>query len=718
LCSGLFVSDAPPFEHWLDGERRRLCALVVRSGWAAAQASQERRHAGDVARYTRFAVSLSEFDESAIRRAMHLLAGVGERAAALGIYEQFAAKLKSELNVEPSAPTRLIASDLRTSEPAASPVVIDQLPRLPAPPNDDLTGTVARERGEWLVDDPHPALDHTESRGRRRLRWRMPAAAAAAALALVVAARLAPSASMALDPRRVRVEMFVNQSGDPRLDSLATRATFDARDAVVRLENVMLVAPETGDARDDRAGTIIRGRLRLEGDALEMHADVIDRAAGTIVRAIAQRFPVSPPDRSMDRAAFIERLRAAVATALYPGWGTALSQPPSYGAYRLFVDGMRSIKLERHDAALAGFRRAFDEDSTFTAAGLLAAMELYQLKRFAAAESVVAVIGSREETLPEVDRHLLEWMVRSLQGDHIGARAEMEAITRVAPSAELAWLQLAIDNVETARPREALDALDHIDRSSDFGEGWASYWATRIEALHLLGDHTRELAVAREGLHRHPDLKVLANYELRALAALGRTGEIGPIVRSLRSISSDAGFDAPLAMRQAALELAAHGHPDLARDLLQQTLAWYGAQPEVARRSLSQRLGYARTLYLADVRGDARAIYDSLLREYPSCLDCVGAIGVLAARDRDIATARANSDTLARVSGRFLFGRSAMWRSRIAAAGGDADAATALVQAAFSSGAEFNVMTHTDADLLGVRVHPDSIYRRLVRAER
>ena len=59
----------------------------------------------------------------------------------------------------------------------------------------------------------------------------------------------------------------------------------------------------------------------------------------------------------------------------------------------------------------------------------------------------------------------------------------------------MAWLQLAIDNVETARPREALAALDHVKETADLTEGWASVWATHAEALHLLGDHERELAV-------------------------------------------------------------------------------------------------------------------------------------------------------------------------------------------------------------------------------
>lgn len=130
------------------------------------------------------------------------------------------------------------------------------------------------------------------------------------------------------------------------------------------------------------------------------------------------------------------------------------------------------------------------------------------------------------------------------------------------------------------------------------------------------------------------------SYELRALAALGRTGELEAAMRSLAA-------DAPAMMRQVAQELAAHGRADVARVVLRRTRAWYEARPESERASLAYQVGYARTLFLSDDRAAARKTFESLLRAYPRCLDCIGSIGVLAARDHDTATA---DSTVARLA--------------------------------------------------------------------
>lgn len=194
------------------------------------------------------------------------------------------------------------------------------------------------------------------------------------------------------------------------------------------------------------------------------------------------------------------------------------------------------------------------------------------------------------------------------------------------------------------------------------------FWATRAEALHLFGDHERELAVVREGMTRHPELRVLVSYELRALAALGRTGELEAAMRSLAA-------DAPAMMRQVAQELAAHGRADVARVVLRRTRAWYEASPESERASLDYQVGYARTLFLSDDRAAARKAFESLLRAYPRCLDCIGSIGVLAARDHHTATADSTVARLATSTRPFLFGRHLLWSARIAGARGDRELA-------------------------------------------
>jgi len=371
---------------------------------------------------------------------------------------------------------------------------------------------------------------------------------------------------------------------------------------------------------------------------------------------------------------------------------------------------MREIKREHHADAIASFRRAFAEDSSFTAAGLLAGMELYQVRRFAAADSLAQAITRRGNTLRPLDERLLEWLTLSLRGDRIGARAAMQIVVALAPKADLAWLQLAIDNVETARPSEALIALDHIDVNADFGEGWVAYWATRIEALHLLGEHARELAVARDGLSRHPELRVLAVYELRALAALGRVDELNARIQTLPT-RTDSATATESTVRQVAQELNAHGKSEAAERLLERLASSYsrlenGSQPS------SDPLSMARTYYLAGDYTKALPVYDSVFRAHPRCLDCIGMLGVMAARRGDRVTAELHARALSEkdiTTRRYQFGRAFVWRARIANLLGDRSSAASLLSAAFANGFEYDVMMHTDPDL--ARLNPDSIYR-------
>lgn len=677
LLAGLFVSDAPAFEHWLDAERSRVRDVVRRSAWLAADEALVAGDAGRVVTIVRFAVGLSTFDETAIRRAMQLLASAGERAAAIALYERFAAEMLAELGAEPSGATRGVAEALRCTRDEAI---------APAP----------------VADPPARTRTSTTRRAPRAV-----LTAGVVLVAITAAAGIAGSVPGAMDPRRIRVDAFENASGMPALDTLAAVAATRVRDELLHVDQAQLVSRA---ATDDRAGTVVRGSLRHQSGEFQFHGEVVDRSTGTVLRSVS----LASRDADWLVAAAADRLNAAVATALYPGWGTAVSQPPTYAGYRLFLDGMRSVKRERHDSAVAAFTRAFGADSSFTMAGLLAATELYQLKRYASAESLAVAIARHRAELPAVDARLLEWIELSLRGDRIGARGAMRAITQLVPSSDLAWLQLAIDNVETGRPADALDALDHIDRDAAFGDAWPSYWATRAEALHIAGDHEHELAVVRDGLRRHPEMRVLENYELRALAALGRVHDVEEGVRALASAPGSGGVDRATTMRQVAQELAAHGQPAAARAMYDRVRELYASASRRDSVPLATQVGLASTLFLADDRAGARAAFEALRRQYPHCLDCNGALAVLAARDGDRAFADSVASRLARARGPYLFGRQYLWQARIVAALGRVPEASRILNTAFDAGSEFDVLTHADPDLR--RLRPDSIYRVFARA--
>ena len=689
LAAGLFVSDAPGFDDWLAEERARVRSLVRASAWAEAERLAAIPNPMEAVAVARQALALSELDESALRKAMRIAGSVGDASAAVAMYDAFATALRRELDAEPSAETTATLERIRSQA------------LLAASASDAPTGEIVVVRHNTVSSPVNSTVWH-----RRPRRTRLVVAAATVIFALAAGAKLAPSAPASLDARRVRVAELVNESATPALDTLARDAISAIRASLLRVDNVRVVS----SGRDDDAGTEIRGSLRTEGDSIEMRAEVVDRATRAIVRSVVSRVSI----RTHNADSFADRVSAAVATALYPGWGNALSQPASYAAYRGFVDGMRSIKRERHDLALAAFHRAYAADSSFTAAGLLAAMESYQMRRFAAAESVVTTIAARRSTLSPVDSHLLDWVQRSLGGDRIAARNAMAAVVALAPAADLARLQLAIDNVETARPDSALAHLDSLDPESEFGEGWAAYWATRIEALHIASDHARELEVTREALRRHPELRVFAAYELRALGALGRVEEIEHAAAQIIEAPSSDALDPRTAIRQSAIELAAHGNAAAARRVLVRLQAWYASRPESERASVAYQLGLARTAYLLDDRRQATGLYAKVLREYPSCIDCIGALGVLAARSKNGRGADSSLTLLRQIQRPFAFGRPLEWQARIAAASGDLAEAAALQAAAFASGAEFDVMTHADPDLRNVR--PDSVYRSFVRA--
>src|SRR2546426_6533781 len=113
LLEGFFISGAPEFERWLDRERDGLRRRASEGAWAIAEASAAAGDAFEAARWARRAADLVATDEAETRRLMRFLHGLGDRGAAIGVYETFAARLKEEYELEPSAETATVAARIR-----------------------------------------------------------------------------------------------------------------------------------------------------------------------------------------------------------------------------------------------------------------------------------------------------------------------------------------------------------------------------------------------------------------------------------------------------------------------------------------------------------------------------------------------------------------------------------------------------------------------------
>jgi DNA-binding SARP family transcriptional activator len=120
LLPGLFISDAPHFERWLEDERAQLRAQAAQAGWAFVERLEREQDADGAAHWARWAYRRAPDDERALRRLISLLVRLGDRSGAVGAYEQFARRLEREYNVTPSPETQALVNGMR-AECAAGP---------------------------------------------------------------------------------------------------------------------------------------------------------------------------------------------------------------------------------------------------------------------------------------------------------------------------------------------------------------------------------------------------------------------------------------------------------------------------------------------------------------------------------------------------------------------------------------------------------------------
>lgn len=239
LLEGFHVSGVPEFERWLDRERERLRVALADAAWTLAERAEADGRTADVARWARRAVAFTPNDEVSLRRLIECLHRNGDSAGALREYDEFARRLREELDVEPSARTRELVDAIRARPvaPAPRPVAQDGAASAPAPP-------------ALPPEDPAPAPGFEPSAERVRgpsahsaptSRPRRLVLAALFALAMLVAFKLLrePVAVGAREP----VEQPEPGGPAPVVETLPRTASFDAFDNY----RAGVVAGEHGD---------------------------------------------------------------------------------------------------------------------------------------------------------------------------------------------------------------------------------------------------------------------------------------------------------------------------------------------------------------------------------------------------------------------------------------------------------------------------------------
>ncbi len=379
FLEGVFVSEAAPeLEDWISTERLRVRGLAARAAWMASERPANRDRVGELVRR---AVQVSGDDEAALRRGLRLLDGLGDRAGAAALYDEFARRVAREFDVELSKETRDLIRALRARRDsrgidrgmvAANPLpAADQA----APPESIAMVTPAARSGKrLLLAGVAGALVVLALAAATGLRRNAPPKARADVIAVMPFHAPAIDTSLAWLPQDI-VELLTIRlvgAGTRLADPAAVIAGWQrqaASDGIFSHEAALQVASRIGASR------LIEGSISGTPGRLTLSARFSSIAgAEQPVRAM-----VEGPADSLTQ--LIDRLAAQLLgmAAGMEGGRLASLTSASLPAIRVFLAGQAAFRTGRMELAITQFTEALDLDSTFA----LAALQLCRAAKWA-----------------------------------------------------------------------------------------------------------------------------------------------------------------------------------------------------------------------------------------------------------------------------------------------------------------------------------------------
>src|SRR5438552_12154709 len=590
---------------------------------------------------------------------------------------------------------------MKRADAGVARAVKHAISRALAPLPDDRFPTVT-EFATALWGSPHRASVPTRGvfASRRGRRVAVALGVVVAVVGVGAAVRLLRSSGWHLNDRRVVVAVIENHTGDSSLDNLGHMASDWVTQGLAQTGLVEVVpsvsvmtssrGPGARDAghldaaalrtlgRETGAGTVVSGAYYRQGDSGRFQGQISAAKGGTVLRALEPvAGPISQPLAAVE--AVRQRVMAALATLFDSRlslWAKTTGQPPTFAAYQEFIQGLDRMVQFDSRGAIDHFRRAALEDTSFRLPLIFAAHEHMDLGEFATADSIAHAVERSPGRLSPLDQHYLTWVLVQSRGDRQRALETAREMAVIAPNSETLWL-VAQCGLAPNRPRETIAALTALGPDRGLFRGWSVYWFYLSFAHHLVGDHRRELKEAREGRRRHPaDFAVLAA-EVRALAALGRAGDITARLAEAPSLPPQPGWSPADVALIAALELAAHDHRPEAPAAGAWAVRWLEGRPAAEVHSVANRFRLALAYYVGGRLDDTRRLLEGLAAERaagvpdyatmrwiavitgdsPDRVTLQGFLGVLAARQERRADALRFDRTLQAMRPRYLYGR-------------------------------------------------------------
>jgi DNA-binding SARP family transcriptional activator/tetratricopeptide (TPR) repeat protein/TolB-like protein len=292
LLPGFYLDGGPlEFERWLETTRSRLRRDAAEAAWSLAAREEDAGNAAGAGAWARRAVQLCDGDEPAVRRAMEILARVGDRAGALAAFQGLARRLDEDFGSGPSPETAALGDLVRAGGVPGGEKPARRLPAAVAASGDGPSpATRTRPRASW-PDRARAASRHVYS--------------AAVTVALGVAfyslwglaggGPTPSTGSMAAAPL-LQVEEIRDFSPEGSTADLAGALTLEISARLSEVQTLRVVPPGAADAAvtGDLATYVLRGGLLRADTLVRVTAMLLDGRSGATLDRITAEHPIGP----------------------------------------------------------------------------------------------------------------------------------------------------------------------------------------------------------------------------------------------------------------------------------------------------------------------------------------------------------------------------------------------------------------------------------------
>jgi DNA-binding SARP family transcriptional activator/tetratricopeptide (TPR) repeat protein len=448
LLEGLHVSGAPAFQDWLDRERSRLRDAAARTAWSLADAAEQSQQNGPASHWGQRAFELTPDDEDVVRRLLRLLDRIGDRSAALRVYENYARRVTLEYDLEPEADTRALIEAIRTRPDRSQP-----------PP----------KQSSALPDAGVLAVFPFDVRGNARLAY--------------LAEGMVHLLSTTLDG-----------AGEFRIvDPRASLAAIAGKAATgLQVEQAREAAANLG------AGLLLLGSIVEAGGRLQATASLYGPAGAP--RASVQ----SQTESEAKLFELVEQLARELLGVLNPGPAMRIARVAarmtgSLSALKAYLEGERCLRIGRYFDAMEPLQRALREDQTFALAyyRLAAAAAGCALPEFA--RETIERGHEYRHRLAEHDRLLLDAQRAWLLGEVTNAESLYNAITASYPDDVEAWFHLGdmLFHCNPLRGRSATESRGAFERALWYEPEHVASLVHLMRIAAIEGRHNEALDLSR-----------------------------------------------------------------------------------------------------------------------------------------------------------------------------------------------------------------------------